>query len=270
MTYPVQKYGYMPAYGPRSTLNFTRTFPKRVSISFDNVQHDPTADYKIIVQCEPPALYRAFVDMVKSTHEKFDLVLTYNPELLTLPNAEEFLCISAWVDELQLAKRDQITYLMSSKILTAEHRMRFQILRRVEHSSKIRDFEFLMHRNPPEIPNKNMIFENAKFNIACENHIFPNMFTEKLIDCFRTKTVPIYYGCPNIEKFFNPKGIIPFWNIEQFEQIMANITPEWYEERLPYIEENYNLAKPYFLYNVYERLEQLIEKKMQKFNLPQG
>jgi len=267
MTYPIQKYGSMPAYGPASLLNFTKTWPKRFSISFDSIQYDPTADYKVVVQCEPPALYRSFVDMIQSSYQNFDLVLTYNPDLLTLPNAEEFLCISAWVDELELEKRDQITYLMSSKILTAEHRMRFQILRRVERSNKIGKFEFLMHRNPPEIPNKNIIFRNAKFNIACENHIFPNMFTEKLIDCFRTKTVPIYYGCPNIDKFFNPRGIIPFWNINQFQDIVNNIDPSWYDAMMPYVEENYELAKPYFQQNIYQRLEDLLEKKLQQQNL---
>jgi hypothetical protein len=29
------------------------------------------------------------------------------------------------------------------------------------------------------------------------------IFTERLIDCLVTKTIPIYWGCPNISDFFD-------------------------------------------------------------------
>jgi len=33
-------------------------------------------------------------------------------------------------------------------------------------------------------------------------------FTEKILDCFRTRTVPIYWGCTNIREHFEADGII--------------------------------------------------------------
>jgi hypothetical protein len=118
------------------------------------------------------------------------------------------------------------------------------------------------------IPSKDPFFINAKFHIACENQDMPNMFTEKLLDCFKTYTVPIYFGCHNIEQYFNPKGILQFRTIEEFEQIIENLTLETYDEMLPYIKENYELARPYWEKSVFQRIEEQIEKFIiEKFKL---
>ena len=36
----------------------------------------------------------------------------------------------------------------------------------------------------------------------------PGYFTEKLLDCFLTRTVPVYWGCPDIYEYFDLDGII--------------------------------------------------------------
>ena len=260
--YPVAKFGYMPAYMGDSRYGFTKMFPKRVAVSFDNINTDINADYRVVVQCEPPHIYSAFPKMILDNIEKFDLVLTYNESLFKLPNHEHFLPIGCFVDDLPLEKTNQITYIMSSKIMTHEHRMRFMILREVEYHNKIGDFDFVMHRNPPEIPSKNPFFVNAKFHITCENAVMPNMFSEKIIDCFRTRTVPLYYGCTNIEKYFDERGIIRFNTIEEFRKIISEITPDWYDQRLPYIEENYQRARQYWEKSVYQRVEDVVERHL--------
>ena len=44
--------------------------------------------------------------------------------------------------------------------------------------------------------------EKYKYSIAIENSYKKNYFTEKFTDCILAKTIPIYYGCPNISDFF--------------------------------------------------------------------
>jgi len=44
--------------------------------------------------------------------------------------------------------------------------------------------------------------ENYKYSIAIENCCKENYFSEKFSDCILSWTVPIYYGCPNIDKYF--------------------------------------------------------------------
>jgi|688.fasta_scaffold73230_3 hypothetical protein len=264
--YPVQMFGYMPAYMGNPKYKLTKKFPKRVAVSFDNLNTDMSADYRVLVQCEPPHIWDAFPQMIRENHQNYDLVLTYNESLFDLPNHKVFIPVGCFIDNLPLNKTNQISYIMSSKIMTNEHRMRFMILRRLEESKSIGDFEFIMHRNPPEIDSKNRFFINAKFHITCENAVMNNMFSEKLIDCFRSRTVPIYYGCLNIEKYFDERGIIRFNTIEEFDKICQEITPEWYDERLSYIEENYQRAREYWEKSVFERVEEIIEKELrQKF-----
>jgi hypothetical protein len=43
---------------------------------------------------------------------------------------------------------------------------------------------------------------NYKYSIAIENSVKDNYFSEKFTDCILAWTIPIYYGCPNINKYF--------------------------------------------------------------------
>ena len=83
------------------------------------------------------------------------------------------------------------------------------------------------------------------FSITIENTQKDYYFTEKLIDCFMTGTVPVYYGCPSISKFFNEKGMIIFNNVVELQS--KKIDKETYESMLPYIHENFEKAKEYLI-----------------------
>ena len=98
--------------------------------------------------------------------------------------------------------------------------------------------------NPLPNDNKDVLF-SSQFHLAIESTKVKNYFTEKLIDALITKTVPIYWGCPNIGDFFNEKGIIQVDSIEDIMKTIDELTPETYESMLPYIEENFEIAKEY-------------------------
>lgn len=260
----INQIGYMPAYGPDSKLRFTKDYPLKISLSVDTVKFDSTADYKVLLQCEPPNLYIKFCGMVYENYQNFDLILSYDDRILKLPNAMEFIPTCSWIsDSIQIEKQNQVSFLMSSKINGHAYRMRFMIKKRLERLERLKHFDIMWYRSPPLYPNKDDFFKNAKFNIACENQIMTNMFSEKLLDCFRTYTVPIYYGCMNIEKYFNPKGMILFNTIDEFNNIIDNLHPDMYDEMKPYLLENYELGKIYWEKNIYQRIEDLVDQKLQ-------
>jgi hypothetical protein len=72
-----------------------------------------------------------------------------------------------------------------------------------------------------------------------------DMFTEKLLDCFQTKTIPIYYGCPNIGYYFDLDGIFMVKDFNDIVNICNGLTPEFYDSKSNVIERNYQLSMNY-------------------------
>lgn len=104
------------------------------------------------------------------------------------------------------------------------------------------------------IEEKNINFNDSMFHIAIENTKQPNLFTEKIIDAFLTKTIPIYRGCNNIGDFFDKNGIIEFNNEEELINIVNSLTEKDYWDRKEAIEYNYQMAeywKDYYMRLIY-------------------
>jgi hypothetical protein len=108
-------------------------------------------------------------------------------------------------------------------------------------------------------------FEHSMFHIAIENSQNKNYFTEKIIDAFITKTIPIYWGCPNINEFFDNRGFFTFNTEDEFISIVNNLTEEDYLNRKEYIEKNYQTAIYYA--DIFSRLEYILDEIIKLNNL---
>lgn len=84
-----------------------------------------------------------------------------------------------------------------------------------------------------------------RFSIAIENTSEPFYFTEKISDCFLAYTVPIYYGCTNMAKYFPEKSFISI-DVEQpakaVEQIREILTNDDWSDRLDAVKEARDLV----------------------------
>lgn len=58
-----------------------------------------------------------------------------------------------------------------------------------------------------------------KFNLAIENEYQDNWVTEKFYDSILTETIPIYYGCKNIEKIYPEDGYILIKDLNNLQEI---------------------------------------------------
>jgi len=91
------------------------------------------------------------------------------------------------------------------------------------------------------------LFDEFQFAIVIENEKHANWISEKIIDCLITKTIPIYYGCPNISEYFD----VSYWIILDEPCVvktlkkLKNITQNTFELNYDKIEYNYRISKQY-------------------------
>lgn len=77
-----------------------------------------------------------------------------------------------------------------------------------------------------------------RYYFDAENNSVPNFYTEKIVDCLLAETLCFYWGCPNLDSFFDPRAFIRL-ELTDFEADLRRIrdaiaADEW-SARLPYI-----------------------------------
>lgn len=217
-----------------------------------NFNAAPEGVKTIVRVCENKHFWnqQAVVDFVLANHERFDLILTWEEDLMKLPNAmfcplsdlTQFNTLPQELpkDAIQVYKKTRLVSAISSiKQMVPGHTTRLQLI------SSIKGKVDLFGRGIREIPTKLDGLKDYMFSVAIENGVNTNYFTEKLTDCFLTGTIPIYYGCPNIKDFFYHEGIITFSTIQELNSIIDNLTPELYYSKLEAAITNFKLCTNY-------------------------
>jgi hypothetical protein len=139
-------------------------------------------------------------------------------------------------------EKSKITSIITSgKRILSGHKLRHETI------SKYSEKMDVMGNGYNPIPLKIDGLKDYMYSVVIENCKRDYYFTEKLIDCFLTGTIPIYWGCPSIGDYFNTKGIIIVDDIDDIGKSLSNVTTELYEEMKPYLIENFNKAKKYNL-----------------------
>ena len=197
-------------------------------------------------------------NFLENNHTLFDYIVTYDDKLL-----EKFpdKCIitpysSTWIWPTQQQKVHPKTqfcsYIASSKQGSELQRMRVNLFKYYYNSKDSKINLYGRGHNPlPEnhedgdYDGKILALKDFYFSLVIENHIQKNYFSEKLMDCLLTGTLPIYYGCSEISKYFNTKGIIRFNTEQEAKEIIKNLTINDYNSRIDAINENFELAKQY-------------------------
>jgi len=228
------------------TLSTTGQFEKKVHISYDQVAWKKDC-VNVLVLCEPPSILD-IANNVRANADQFDLILTWREDLLDLPNAQKFIFGCCWIewDTFNPDKQKVCSFNTSDKGWAPGHKLRQQIWAGLEDAEELNGFSIVKHKSPPRTPNKNFLFETAKYHIVVENEQRNNWITEKLIDCLATRTIPIYWGASNIGEYFNTDGMIIFNTIEELKDILDNLDEKFYDDRVDIINENFERSKEYW------------------------
>lgn len=179
---------------------------------------EENGNYKVLMIYTEPVESLISVDDLKSVYHFFDLIIAADPRYGIFPNCIIRPFGSLWATKMPPAKDFSVSFLFSLGALRETrpgYQERIKVVQEMQRATvPLRVFKGRMFATQTQIElpllpedSKNSLF-NSMFHIAVENSFDTNYFTEKLVDCLMTYTVPIYMGCPNIADYFDTDGMI--------------------------------------------------------------
>ena len=219
--------------------------------------HLPT----IYIQIEPESILPSEQYLIENSH-KYHTIFTFNQNVFEkCHNAKKYVHGTKWIepDNIDISKKQfKISSLSGSKTMG---NCKGHVLRQVfyHHQHLFHDFPITWYRskfqiphlidygNNPFISNKRELFDEYQFALVIENSKQTNYFTEKIMDCLLLKTIPIYWGCPNIAEFFDTTGwiVLETESIEEFQEKLRILTTDHYSKYSDIVEKNYEKSKTY-------------------------
>jgi len=208
----------------------------------DNIFSCPTFDeknYGWLTESEAivPNLYARFVGSLPDILNQFSAVFSHKRSLVD--KHEKILWIpagSTWIKNPQIHEKTKLVSMISSlKTMCAGHLKRIEYLRKFQNSLDLFGREFR------PIGDKEEGLCDYMFSVAIENAEYSGYFTEKILDCFATGTIPVYLGDPDIDMVFNPDGIIKL--DDNFD--LSSLSAELYYEKMDAVIDNFNRVQDY-------------------------
>lgn len=253
--------------------------PSKPTLFIHDTRYIPhTRSRKIFIQFEPDVIFNMRKYLIEN-YKKYDYIVTYDDVILrSCPNARKYVCAACWIPSEDIASVDTSTkqfkltglFTKITKFQAKGHEYRLDIYNRQKEIKIPRMFYRSCYRgepldeieNNPLFPSKSSkieLFKDAQFSLVIENSSQTNYFSEKIIDCLITKTIPIYWGCPNIHEYFDTTGWIVLRepSFEELQEKLATLTPTHYAEHISTVERNVQNAKHY--YNYYTNLNRALK-----------
>ena len=228
-----------------------------------------------------PDVYERLYDL----EQEFDLILTHDAEILiNFEHKARFIAADTittnpkYYGVEKSKKIKDISFNFSNKLLTPGHKLRHKI---ANDNDIINNKLIDQLGSGPQgirIPEKGEMIDPYKFSIIVENSNYPYYFTEKIMDCFISGTVPIYWGCDAIGKFFDDRGVLKFTTLVELKNHLNKISSDphsIYNSMDLAIKKNYQIAKNYLYFDDIYFLEIInyidekfgLEKKMHWFSV---
>tara|TARA_S200000501_G_scaffold31507_1_gene26468 strand:+ start:394 stop:1197 length:804 start_codon:yes stop_codon:yes gene_type:complete len=203
--------------------------------TINNGIQDNRQGIKYLWLLESKNIKRGLVESILENREivenTYQTIFTHDQRLLSL--GEKYKWVPAqgfWIKDPKIYdKTKMISMISSNKEMCDGHRLR------LEWVERIGDQVDLYGRGFNEIDDKEEGLCDYMFSVAIENGQYETYFTEKLLDCFATGTIPVYLGAPDIGNYFNKDGIINL--TEEFD-----ISEEMYYNKMDAIKENLEKA----------------------------
>jgi hypothetical protein len=241
-------------------INVNIDTDKQVDVYIDQIPEGavPDGTIRIVILEEPKKgdLFKFYIN--KENNHRYTHLLTFYEEiLLSNSKAQLFHFPNSWVvgytpsskifnvSTVVGGKRDHTMsgYALRHELWNNKHLIninkQFYLSGNAKHFHRFVPWREVNYRGELVLGASKAPLFDSMFHIAIENCSIKNYFSEKLLDCFQTKTVPIYCGCTNIGEYFNPNGIFVVENVREIIRVCNHLHINTYNEMLPAIEDNY-------------------------------
>ncbi len=138
-------------------------------------------------------------------------------------------------------KTKNISIIASAKRITEGHILRHDAINRFRDK-----IEGVYGNGYTFVQNKLEGLKDFRYSIVIENDNHSSMSSEKLLDCFVTGTIPIYWGNGNKPlEFFNMNGVLQFTSLEELGAVLDKATEEYYDLNIQAIKDNFEAVKQF-------------------------
>ena len=160
----------------------------------------------------------------------------------------------------EIPKSKTLSVISSDQTWLPGHKIRYAFINKLIGHFKDKLDVFGRGFNPVE--DKFDALSDYKYSIAIENSVIPGYFTEKITDCYLTHTMPLYYGCPDIDQYFDIDSfrlIDPNNFKDSVLKIEQIIEEDKYNSVLPLLK----IQKKRYLeeYHIFNKLVKIIENE---------
>jgi hypothetical protein len=188
--------------------------------------------------------------LLESLIDKFDLILTFDSHLLSnypdktkrIPADGIFLDSESIFSNTPKTKCCSIIY--SNKTFLPGHALRHEIAKSIIDNQQ--NIDRFGSGTGVYLEKKSDALREYRFSISIENSKDEFYITEKIFDCFATRTIPIYWGSNRVLKEFNSDGILMFDTLSDLNGTISQLSDSFYESKISAVEENYRLALKHY------------------------
>lgn len=234
-------YGYYPTYFQWERDNILTSDSVFITdLHLREVDKYKLSKRKVALLIEPPDINPDIYQFVDQQYKKFDYILTFDRKLIESGRNFIFYPFGcSWVLDTSVPTKTKLcSMIASNKRMTAGHAFRQELIQRF--SNRVDHYGNGFKR----IESKEDGLRDYYFSIVIENSQPDYYFSEKLLDCFASRTVPLYWGS-DVSPFFNVNGMLIFNTVEELEEIFARITPELYNTMKADMEDNFSRVNRY-------------------------
>ncbi|MEN9571247.1 MAG: hypothetical protein RL172_2478 [Bacteroidota bacterium] len=162
------------------------------------------------------------------------------------------------VAETFIEKSKKISVVSSNLTWLPGHKKRFALVNKL--AGHFKDKLAVFGKGIHPVADKYDALAPYQYSIAIENSAVPGYFTEKITDCYLTHTMPVYFGCPDIDNYFDADTMLKI-DVENFEgtvqQIEQLLDEDPYQQLLPLIyQQKQRYLSAYHIFNILPSLLQ--------------